>query len=94
MSEGNFENNDQLQEPPGADAFALETLREKILHKIEDVQDAATLRKVDRFLYELAIGKVQSSAYENKEADDLVKADDVFAKAVEKYHTLLQKLAQ
>jgi len=82
MSEGNFENNDQLQEPSGADAYALESLKEKILHKIEDVQDAATLRKVWSLLSENTSGQqpLQLSRH----------AASIF----EQYQQTLTKLAQ
>jgi hypothetical protein len=53
MSEGTLDRNDQLQEPSGTDAYAIESLREKVLHRIEDLQDAATLRKVWSLLSEM-----------------------------------------
>lgn len=82
MSEGKNENRDQLQEPSGADAYALASLREKILHKIEDVQDAATLRKVWSLLSETPAEQqpLQLSRH----------AAAIF----EQYHETLTKLAQ
>jgi hypothetical protein len=72
----------------------IQVLKTAIIRQIDQLQSEEALREVDRFLHELAIGKSQSSATSNKEGGRLEQADDVFAKAVEKYHTLLQKLAQ
>lgn len=82
MSEGNNENQDQIQEPSGADAYALEGLREMILRKIEDVQDAATLRKVWSLLSETP--SEQQPLQLSKHA----------ATIFEQYHETLTKLAQ
>jgi hypothetical protein len=46
MSEDTNQSKHLAKEPSGAESYGLESLREKILHKIEDTQDAATLRKV------------------------------------------------
>jgi hypothetical protein len=82
MSESTFDSNDQLQEPSGADAYVLENLRERILHKIEGVQDAATLRKVWSLLTE--------SPADQKPLQLSRHAEAIF----NQYHETLTKLAQ
>ena len=82
MSEGNFDSNNQLQEPLGADAYALENLREKILHKIDDLQDEGMLSKVWSLLSEVPAEQKPFQLLQHKE--------NIF----EAYHEVLTKLAQ
>jgi hypothetical protein len=76
------EGSNQLQEPSGAEAYGLESLREKILQKIEEVQNTATLRKVWSILSEIPA--------EQKSLQLSQHATSIF----EEYNDTLRKLAQ
>ncbi|MCU0334463.1 MAG: hypothetical protein MUF62_05350 [Chitinophagaceae bacterium] len=71
----------------------IQVLKSAIIKQIDQLQSEEALREVDRFLHAIAAGHSSQAATANQEAAT-GKADEVFAKAVEKYHTLLQKLAQ
>jgi hypothetical protein len=71
----------------------IKALKSSIIKQIDQLQSEEALREVDRFI--LSLGKVDASPnIFDAAVDTPAKADEVFAKAVERYHNLLQKLAQ
>jgi hypothetical protein len=71
----------------------LQELKTAIIKQIDELQSEKALLEVERFLHVLENGKTTELGLIAK-ADSVEKADEVFAKAVERYHTVLHKLAQ